>query len=127
MRARGTGSGEKSRTVRRRAARALVDLIGGVRGGLDGFVATGPLHPGFHVLARELRRDLHASIEASMRKHGIEFVPGAAELGDFDPTSTAIALDPCGEGERLPRAALLHTFERYWQELDARRIGTEIT
>ncbi|MEQ1758224.1 MAG: UvrD-helicase domain-containing protein [Vicinamibacterales bacterium] len=39
-----------------RAARALVGMIGGVRGGLDGFIATGPLHPGFHVLARELRR-----------------------------------------------------------------------
>ena len=74
-------------------------------------------------LCSEMRRDLHASIIASMSKHGIDFVPGAAELGDFDPTSTSIGLDPCGELARLPRAALERTFERYWQELDARRRG----
>jgi hypothetical protein len=72
-----------------------------------------------------LRRDLHASIALSMRQHGVDFVPGAAELGDFDPTSTAIAFDPCGEGERLPRAPLERTFERYWEQLEARRRGAE--
>ena len=73
--------------------------------------------------ATRCARDLHASIARAMAQHGIDFVPGSAELGDFDPTSTAIALDPCGEGARLPRAALERTFERYWQELEARRRG----
>jgi hypothetical protein len=73
-----------------------------------------------------MRADVHASIRLAMAKHGIDFVPGSAELGDFDPTSTAIALDPCGEGERLPRAALEHTFERYWEELEARRSGERV-
>ena len=55
--------------------------------------------------------------------HGIDFVPGSVELGDFDPTSTAIAFDPCGEAALLPPAALARTFERYWSELEARRRG----
>jgi len=67
-----------------------------------------------------MRRDIQVSIARTQAEHGIDFLPGSVELGDFDPTSSAIALDPCGEGERLPRAALERTFERYWQELAAR-------
>lgn len=70
-----------------------------------------------------MRRDLHASIGLSMARHGIDFLPGSVELGDFDPTSSAIALDPCGEGARLPAAALARTFERYFLEFEARRRG----
>ena len=40
---------------------------------------------------------------AATAQHGIDFIPGAAELGDFDATSTTIALAPGGEQERLPR------------------------
>jgi hypothetical protein len=58
-----------------------------------------------------------------MDRHGIDFLPGSVELGDFDPTSTAIAFDPCAEDGRLPRTALERTFERYWQEFEARRDG----
>ncbi len=67
-----------------------------------------------------MRADVHASIARAMAEHGIDFVPGSAELADFDPTSTAIAFDPCGEAEGLPRAALERTFVRYWQEILAR-------
>jgi hypothetical protein len=70
-----------------------------------------------------MRADLHASIARTMRDHGIDFIPGSVELGDFDPTSTAIALDPCGETARLPGAALARTFDRYWAEFEARRRG----
>ena len=70
-----------------------------------------------------MRRDLHASIALAMKQHGIDFLPGSAELGDFDPSSSAIALDPCGEGARLPPAALERTFERYFEEFEARRRG----
>jgi hypothetical protein len=70
-----------------------------------------------------MRADLHASIRAVIAKHGIDFLPGSVEHADFDPTSSAIALDPCGEGTRLPAAALERTFERYWQEFEARRRG----
>jgi hypothetical protein len=71
----------------------------------------------------EFRHDLHASLRASAEKHGIPYLPGAADLGDFDATSTTIALSPVGEGHRLPQDLLLATFERYWQEFVARREG----
>lgn len=70
-----------------------------------------------------MRAALHASLAASMARHRIDFLPGSVELGDLDPTSTAIAIDPCGEGARLPRAALERTFEHYWQEFETRRAG----
>jgi len=70
-----------------------------------------------------MRADLAASIAATIARHGIDHLPGSVELGDFDPTSSAIAFDPCDEAGRLPRAALERTFERYWQEFDARRRG----
>ncbi|WP_455423423.1 discoidin domain-containing protein [Cognatilysobacter tabacisoli] len=68
--------------------------------------------------------DLVASLEAATRQHGIGYLPGAAELGDFDATSTTIALAPGGEQHRLPQDKLLGTFERYWREFVARRDGT---
>lgn len=71
----------------------------------------------------EFRHDLYASLAASAAAHGISYLPGAADLGDFDPTSTTIALAPGGQGHRLPRDLLLATFERYWQEHTARRDG----
>lgn len=69
------------------------------------------------------RRDFYASINAMRRVHGIEHIPGAADLGDFDATSTTIALSPGGEQTRLPRAQLEATFERYWTEFVERREG----
>ncbi len=70
-----------------------------------------------------MRSDLHASIVRTIADHGIDFLPGSVELGDFDPTSSAIALDPGAEGPRLPTAALARTFERYWEEFERRRRG----
>ncbi|HEY2178855.1 MAG TPA: hypothetical protein VGH15_09765 [Caulobacteraceae bacterium] len=69
------------------------------------------------------RRDLYASIPASARAHGVDYIPGAADLGDFDPTSTTIALSPGGGMATLPRSLLDETFERYWQEFVERRDG----
>src|SRR3546814_11410148 len=60
----------------------------------------------------QFRKDLYASIRVATQAHGIDFIPGAAELGDFDPTSTTIALAPGGEQGRLPADLLHHTFER---------------
>ena len=69
------------------------------------------------------REALYASIRRTIAQHGIDFLPGSAELGDFDPTSTSIALAPGGELGHLPEPALTRTFERYWEELVARRRG----
>ena len=71
----------------------------------------------------QFREDLYASLRAATRAHGMDFIPGAAELGDFDPTSTTIALAPGGERERLPEDLLLNTFERYWIESRQRAEG----
>jgi Glucoamylase and related glycosyl hydrolases len=71
----------------------------------------------------EFHADLLDSLRAAVSQHGIDFLPGAAELGDFDPTSTTIALAPGGEQGRLPQKLLERTFERYWSEFVQRRDG----
>jgi hypothetical protein len=71
----------------------------------------------------QFRGDVHASIAAAVKAKGIDFIPGSAELGDFDATSTTIALSPGGEQSRLPKALLDNTFEKYWRGFVARRDG----
>jgi hypothetical protein len=71
----------------------------------------------------EFRQDLYASLAAATAAHGIAYLPGCAELGDFDATSTTIALDPVGEQAQLPQDLLHTTFERYWQFFVERRDG----
>jgi hypothetical protein len=65
--------------------------------------------------------ELAASIAAAATHHRIDFIPGAADRGDFDATSTTIALNPVQA--ELPRALLDATFERYWRESLARASG----
>ena len=65
--------------------------------------------------------DLYASLGRTMAMHGIDYVPGSVEKGDFDPTSTTIALAPGGELARLPEPQLRATFERYWSQFLRRR------
>lgn len=74
-------------------------------------------------VADEFQRDLLASIGRTMDRHGITYVPGSVELGDFDATSTTIAGDPVGVLDLLPRAAVERTFEMLDSILDARRRG----
>jgi hypothetical protein len=69
----------------------------------------------------EFRHDLAASLDASIAAHAIASLPGSVELGDFDPTSSSIALAPDGDRDLLPKAALTQTYERYWREFVARR------
>jgi hypothetical protein len=69
----------------------------------------------------EFRHDVYASLAASTAAHGIAYLPGSAELGDFDATSTTTALDPVGEQPHLPPDLLRSTFERYWQAFVDRR------
>ncbi|MEO7916560.1 MAG: coagulation factor 5/8 type domain-containing protein [Dokdonella sp.] len=71
----------------------------------------------------EFRTDIVATIKASAVKHDIDYIPGAADLGDFDATSTTIALSPGGESTHLPHDLLINTFERYWNEFVQRRDG----
>ncbi|KAF1717751.1 coagulation factor 5/8 type domain-containing protein [Pseudoxanthomonas yeongjuensis] len=77
----------------------------------------------FAVARDQFRDDLYDSLRAAAKLHDIDFLPGAAELGDFDATSTTIALAPGGEQGRLPKDLLDNTFERYWREFVQRRDG----
>jgi len=72
--------------------------------------------------ARAFRKDLMASVHASMRFHKIDFIPGAACRGDIDPTSTTIALDPVGATAEIEKE-LDATFERYYKFFIERRDG----
>ena len=75
----------------------------------------------FTALRDAFRKDLYASIRETIKMHQIDFIPGAVELGDFDATSTTIAVDPGGELGRLPQPALDRTFERYDEFFRQRR------
>jgi len=69
----------------------------------------------------EFRADLYASIARAVADHRIDYLPGSAELGDVDATSTTIALSPTGEQANLPQDLLHDTFEQYWQRFVTRR------
>ncbi len=71
--------------------------------------------------ADAFRADIIASLGAAREVHDIAFIPGAADLGDFDATSTTIGLSVAGLEPHLPPAPLRNTFERYWTEFLARR------
>ena len=77
----------------------------------------------FATLRDAFRKDLYASILETMKLHHIDYIPGAAELGDFDPTATTVAVDPGGELGQLPQPALDRTFERYADFFRRRRDG----
>ena len=64
-------------------------------------------------MAAEFREHLLASIARTIRDHKIDYIPGSVELGDFDATSTTVAVTPVDAD--LPREPLLRTFEKYWE------------
>jgi hypothetical protein len=72
----------------------------------------------------DFRRDILRSIQLSMKEHDIEYIPGSVELGDYDATSTTIAVEPVGELANLPEPALRNTFERFWREVSHRPDST---
>jgi len=69
------------------------------------------------------RESLYGSIAKTMAAQGIDYIPGSVELGDFDPTSTSIALVPGGERAELPQPALQRTYERYYDDFRGRLDG----
>jgi hypothetical protein len=69
------------------------------------------------------RDTLYGSIKKTLASHAIDYIPGSVELGDFDPTSTAIAVVPGGEAANLPEPALAQTFERYYADFKSRLDG----
>lgn len=70
----------------------------------------------------EFAADLAASIKATAGHYNIGHIAGAADRGDFDATSTTMALNPAQAGDLVPEL-LRATFERYWVEALARIEG----
>jgi hypothetical protein len=74
--------------------------------------------------ALDFREKFMDSIARSRAIHKIDYIPGCVELGDFDSTSTTIALFPCDEGAHVDQEAFRATFERYWKFFTDRRDRT---
>jgi hypothetical protein len=77
----------------------------------------------FAALRDSFEEDFLASVGKAMEMHGIDFVPGSVELGDFDPTSTAVAVTAAGVETRLAEP-LGRTFTRYMDEVRGRIDGS---
>ncbi len=67
------------------------------------------------------RTDINTAITGTAIHHGIDWIAGAADRGDFDATSTTIGLSPGGEMATLPQGLMKRTFEKYWENFTARR------
>lgn len=70
----------------------------------------------------EFAADLSASIVATAKHYGLKHIAGAADRGDFDATSTTMALNPA-QAENLVPELLRGTFDRYVDEAFARIDG----
>ncbi|MDL2353908.1 MAG: discoidin domain-containing protein [Pseudomonadota bacterium] len=104
------------------------DDFWGLRGYRDAALMAGALGKAAEAAAlsaqgEQFEQELFASLRRSAAEHKVGYLPGAAELGDFDATSTTIALSPGGLQERLPQDLLAGTFEHYWQQFVTRRDG----
>jgi hypothetical protein len=75
----------------------------------------------FAAAAQSMRHDLATSIRRSIDEHHIDYVPGSAELGDFDATSTAIGISPLNLTDVMPPRQLAQTFDRYLASLQKPR------
>jgi hypothetical protein len=71
----------------------------------------------------DYRASLYSSMHLAMTMKNIDYIPGCAELGDFDASSTSVGISPCGELGRIPEPALHNTFERYYRFFTDRRDG----
>jgi len=70
------------------------------------------------------KTNLYNSLHLAMKTRHIDYIPGCVELGDFDATSTTIALTPCNELNNLPKPQVYNTFDKYHTFFRNRRDGT---
>lgn len=66
------------------------------------------------------KNDINASIINTQKKYGIKHIAGAADRGDFDATSTTIAL-LLGLDDSFETSSIRATFDKYWQNFETRR------
>lgn len=71
-------------------------------------------------------RHVKASLTMAMQRHGIDYLPGCVELGDFDPASSAVAIALLDELPLLPEAAARATFRKYF-DLFVKRSGGKVS
>lgn len=90
-------------------------LARGDRASADRFVA----------MAKEFRESHMNAMRTSMRVHGITYVPGCVELGDFDATSTTVALWPGDQLTPDMQDALEATFDQAMKNFRTRRDSGE--
>lgn len=64
--------------------------------------------------------DIVTAVGEASRHWGIDFIPGATSLGDFDATSTTMALEITALQPRLDPVLLANTFERQWRRVTER-------
>ncbi len=67
-----------------------------------------------------LRKSVYESMKLVINEKKIDYIPGCAEKGDFDPTSTAMAVMVCDQLENLPQPHLNNTFNKYFTDVQAR-------
>jgi hypothetical protein len=79
----------------------------------------------FKIIRDDFEKNLYRSINLAMEMHNINYIPGCVELGDFDATSTTIALFPVNELHNLPQPELKNTFDKYYNFFQQRRDGRE--
>ena len=75
------------------------------------------------LLRDKFKVDLYNSLNLAIRTRKIDYIPGSVELGDFDPTSTTIALSPVNEINILPQPYLKNTFDKYYNFFQERKEG----
>ncbi len=95
----------------------------GYRGGFELAQALGLPDDAARIAAQraEFEADLMRSLAAATQQHGMSVLPGAADRGDVDPTSSTVALSPGGLLGRLPDALVQNTFDRWWHDFESRR------
>lgn len=91
---------------------------------LAGVVGEAELARKWRSLTDDFRDSVIESIRLTQQAHGIDYLPGCVELGDFDSTSSTILLWPVNEADRFPRQWITATFDRYWKEFTRRREST---
>ncbi|HET6339793.1 MAG TPA: discoidin domain-containing protein [Polyangiales bacterium] len=69
-----------------------------------------------------LRESVAASVRATIAWKNSDTIPASADLGDIDPTSVSIALDPCDQQDLLPADALERTFDGYLENMRKRSV-----
>jgi len=71
--------------------------------------------------ADEFASELKASLSATADLHHIATMAGAADRGDFDPTSSTMGLTAGGRESDVPSDLARNTWDRYWKEIGARQ------